>query len=133
MNKDLVNHFTWIANRMAECTAYDSLSAKYKECHLKEAFETYYNSLKKDTNKHLVDLETMTAEQAKELRFSLWSEDMPNFWLIPLWFVPLIPIGTELTSISGKKVVYDGNNIDLDIRFGCIAYGIELPEPPKGE
>lgn len=28
---------------------------------------------------------------------------------------------------------YDGNNIDLDIRFGCIAYGIELTQPPKGE
>ena len=133
MDKDLVNHFTWLANSMAECTAYDSWSAELKERHIKEAFETFYNSLKKDTNKHLVDLETMTAEKAKELRFRRWDENMPNLWLLPLWFVPILPIGTELTSIFGEKLVYDGNNIDLDIRFGCIAYGIELPQPPKGE
>lgn len=133
MNIDLVNHFTWLANSMAECNAYDSWSAKFKECHIKEAFETFYNSLKGDTNKHLVDLKTMTVEKAKELRFCRWSEDMPNLWLLPLWFVPLIPIGIELTSIGGEKVVYDGKNIDTDIRFGCIAYGIELPETPKGE
>lgn len=133
MNKDLVNHFTWLANSMAECAAYGSWSEAYKARHIKESLDTFYNSLKKESNKHLIDLDTMSAETAKDLRFCRWSEDMPNLWLIPLWFVPLIPLGTELTSIFGKKVVYNGHNIDLDQRFGCIAYGVELPEPPKGE
>ena len=127
MNKKLANHFTWLANTLAECNTYETWSAELKARTIKESFETFYNSLKKDTNKHLVDLTAMTAEKAKELRFCRWSEDTPNLWLLPLWFVPLIPIGTELTDIGGGKVVYDGNNIDLDVRFGCIAYGIELP------
>lgn len=49
-----------------------------------------------------------------------------NLWLIPLYLVTIIPIGTKLTDIGGNDILYDGNNIDLDIRFGKIAYGIKL-------
>ena len=70
----------------------------------------------------------LTREEAKELRFMRWDEDMPDLYLIPLWLLPVVPIGTELTSIGGEKVIYDGTNVDNDIRFGCIAYGIEIKE-----
>ena len=58
---------------------------------------------------------------------------MPNLWLIPLWFVPLIRPGTELVSIGGTRFVYDGSKplaemIDTDNRFGCIAWGSEKEE-----
>lgn len=49
-----------------------------------------------------------------------------NLYLIPLYLVPIIPIGAKLTDIGGTDIVYDGNNIDLDIRFGKIAYGIKF-------
>ena len=45
--------------------------------------------------------------------------------LIPLYLYPSLPIGITLTSINGKEKVFDGSNIDTDIRFGCIAWGIK--------
>lgn len=126
MEKELVNHFTWLVNRLSELNTYN-WDANYKESVLKDAFNTFYKSLKKESNNHLIDLSRMTVETAKEMRFSKWDNNS-DLYLFPLWFVPLIPIGTELTTISGDKIIYDGTNIDNDIRFGCIAYGIELKE-----
>ena len=45
--------------------------------------------------------------------------------LIPLYLYPSLPIGITLTCISGEEIVFDGSNIDTDIRFGCIAWGIK--------
>ena len=49
--------------------------------------------------------------------------------LIPLYLYPALPIGITLTSIGGEEIVFDGSNIDTDIRFGYIAWGIK----PKKE
>lgn len=45
--------------------------------------------------------------------------------LIPLYLYPSLPIGITLTSIDGEEIVFDGSNIDTDIRFGCIVWGIK--------
>lgn len=45
--------------------------------------------------------------------------------LIPLYLYPSLPIGITLTSINGDEIIFDGSNIDTDIRFGCIAWGIK--------
>lgn len=45
--------------------------------------------------------------------------------LIPLYLYPSLPTGITLTSIDGEEKVFDGSNIDTDIRFGCIAWGIK--------
>lgn len=45
--------------------------------------------------------------------------------LIPLYLYPSLPIGITLTSIDGEEIVFDGSNIDTDIRFGCIAWSIK--------
>ena len=42
--------------------------------------------------------------------------------LIPLYLYPSLPIGITLTSIGGEEIVFDGSNIDTDIRFGYIAW-----------
>lgn len=47
-----------------------------------------------------------------------------DIMLIPVWLYPLIPIGYEVTSIFGDKVVNNGKNINSGSRYGCIAYGI---------
>lgn len=49
--------------------------------------------------------------------------------LIPLYLYPSLPIGIILTSIDGKEIAFDGSNIDTDVRFGCLAWGIK---PKKG-
>lgn len=49
-----------------------------------------------------------------------------GLYLIPLYLYHSLPIGITLTSIDGEEVVFDGSNIDTDVRFvGCIAYGIK--------
>lgn len=73
--------------------------------------------------KHLKEL---TKEELLSLGFKKWDEDMPDLLLIPLWIYDLIPSGTELISIDGSKVVKGQDEIDLDVRFGCIAYGLEV-------
>lgn len=45
--------------------------------------------------------------------------------LIPLYLYPSLPIGITLTSIDGEEIVFDGSNIDTDIRFGCLTWGIK--------
>lgn len=45
--------------------------------------------------------------------------------LIPLYLYPSLPIGITLTSIEGDEIVFNGSNIDTDVRFGCIAWGIK--------
>lgn len=45
--------------------------------------------------------------------------------LIPLYLYPPLPIGITLTSIGGDEIVFDGSNVDTDVRFGCIAWGIK--------
>lgn len=126
MEKALVNHFTLLVNKLSELNTYN-WGANYKERKLKYAFDTFYKSLQKESNNHLVDLSRMTVETAKEMGLRKW-DDNGDLYLFPLWFMPLIPIGTEVTAINGEKIIYDGTNLDNDIRFGCIAYGIELKE-----
>lgn len=118
MDQKLVNHFTWLANTLAECNTYP-WSTEFKANELKKSFDKFYESAKKLD----LDLDKLTVDELREMRFGKW-DDESDLWLIPLWFVPLLPIGIELTTIAGEKVTYTGDNIDLDIRFGCIAYGI---------
>ena len=124
MKKELVNHFVWLANRLSELNTYN-WEANFKEEELKKTFDTFYKSLQKESNKPLIDISKMTIETAKEMGFCKWDENS-DLYLFPLWFLPLIPIGTEVTTIVGNKIIYNGTNLDNDIRFGCTAYGIEL-------
>jgi len=57
-------------------------------------------------------------------------------WDDKLWlFTPeeynRIPDGTVLTSISGERVTKGTDYIDMDTRFGHIAYGINDPTTPE--
>ena len=125
MRQGLVNHFTWLANKLSEVNTY-GWSDEYSRKQVKESFSTFYNSLKKPENQ--IDLKSLSVAEAVELRFSRW-DDESNLWLIPLWFLPLIPVGTELTSINGDKVIFNSpDSIDTDIRYGCLAYGVIIED-----
>ena len=45
--------------------------------------------------------------------------------LIPLYLYPSLPVGITLTSINGEEIVFDGSNINIDTRFGYLAWGIK--------
>ena len=99
-----------------------------KDAH-KESLDKLLNELKTFDDKEIKNFfENLTVEKALELGFRNWSNERPNFLLIPDCFIDFIPIGMELQSISGKKVIYDGDNIDTDTRFGLLAYGINIKE-----
>lgn len=90
---------------------------------LKESFEKYRND--KDV-KELFKINNLTKERALALRFQYWDKERyPNLMLFPLWFALLLPYGTEVISINGVKFNYS-EDIDLDIRFGCVGFGINI-------
>lgn len=123
MKKEIQNCLTWITNRVSETIIYDNWSDDLKIKQNKEAFDTFYSELKKH-----IDITKLTIEEAKELRFRRWDEELPDLWLFPLYLVPLIPEGLEVMSISGDKFKYEKDKTDNDIRFGCVAYGIEIKD-----
>lgn len=123
MKVEIRNALTWYANKIAETVQYKSWSDEYCREVAQKATDTMLDSLKKDLN-----WDSLTKEEALELRFGQWSNEDPDLYLIPLWLLPIIPIGTKLTTIFGDEITYDGHNVDNDTRFGCIAYGIHIKD-----
>ena len=121
MKKEIVNCLTWYANKVSETVQYASWSDEFCRTKIKESTDKMLEELKKH-----IDWEHLSKEEAVELRFGKWDEDQPDLYLIPLYLLPILPIGTKLTTISGEEIEYDGTNVDNDIRFGCIAYGIAI-------
>ena len=122
MKQELINCFTWYVNRVAETVEYDAWSDGFCRDENRRTHEQFTDELRK-----YIDLSKLTREEAIELRFMKW-DDESDLYLIPLYLLSFIPIGTKLTSIDGETVIYDGTNIDNDIRFGCLAWGIKIPE-----
>ena len=126
MKKELENCFSYLVNKLSESFVYDNWDDKTKIDELRLGFRTFYDEFKKH-----IDFTKLTVEEAKELRFKRWSsepEDPQNLWLFPLYLVPIIPEGLEITFISGEKGIYKPGEMDNDIRFGCVAYGIEIKQ-----
>ena len=59
-----------------------------------------------------------------QLNFGRWSDDS-QLRLIPLYLWHCIANGEVLTCIDGKTKIKGLDEIDLDVRFGCIAYGFD--------
>lgn len=49
-----------------------------------------------------------------------------NLMLIPERRAARIPQGTEVISINGDVEIFDMEKLDMDTRFGCLAYGIKV-------
>lgn len=154
MKKEIINCLTWYANKVAETTQYESWSDEFCRKNIKESTDVFLDELKNHINwdnlteEECIELrfsrwasdenvdeeidyarkegiekgmnEAYIQQKVEEL------ERTRGLWLIPLYLLPIVPKGTELTSILGQVVKYDGTNVDNDIRCGCIAYGIKL-------
>lgn len=114
-----MNCLTYLANRVSETTQYENWSDKFCRKEIKEASQKFVEEIKNH-----IDWNNLTEEDCKELRFDKWDEES-GIYLIPLYLFPIIPIGLKVYCISGEEIVNDGTNLDNDIRFGCIAYGIK--------
>ena len=117
---------SWLVNRISESKAYaDSWSDEFCLKDIRQAIEKYYSE---DYVKEVFTLDNLTRERAKNLRFGRWNEDeQSDLYLFPLWFVFFLPYGTKVIGIGGDTFEYSEES-DLDIRFGCVAFGVELKQ-----
>ena len=74
------------------------------------------------------DLLGLTTTEASLIGFTLWSEDDPSLYLIPAWLYPALPVGLQVTGISGEVSEFSPETHDSESRYGCLAYGIHLVE-----
>lgn len=127
MKPEIMNLLTWYANQIEmACEYYQNPNDVYTE--IKIARDRFLEKLKDE-----IDFNNLSEQEAKELRFGKWSEEDPTLYLIPIWLFPILPVGTKLTCINGEDIVYDGHNVDNDVRFGCLAYGVRVKLEKKGE
>lgn len=128
--KNVLYGMAWFVNRMSVATSQYELLPKEFES-IKEGFYKYFKN-----NPEAINLNNITKKDAFALGFAPWNSEtdpkdnyyVPNLYLIPHWFIPLIPEGYELTTISGKKIRWDSKTADTETRFGVLAYGIIINE-----
>lgn len=122
MKPEIINCLTWFANTVSQTVHYDNWSDELARREVADTYNKFINEVKKH-----IDFNDLTVKEALTLRFGKWDEES-GLYLIPLYLLPALPVGIELTSIMGDKIIYDGSNIDNDTRFGCIAWGIVIEE-----
>lgn len=116
---------SWLVNRISESKAYaKNWSDEFCLKDIRRAIERYYSD---DFVKEVFTLDNLTKERAKALRFGEWSDEQPDLYLFPLWFVLFLPYGTKVIGIGGDTFEYS-EETDLDIRFGCVSFGVELKQ-----
>ena len=116
---------SWLVNRISESKAYAKhWSDEFCLEDIRKAIERYYSD---NSVKEVFTLDNLTKERAKALRFGKWSDEQPDLYLFPLWFVLFLPYGTKVIGIGGDTFEYS-EETDLDTRFGCVAFGIELKQ-----
>ena len=119
----LVNARDELLNRAAQAAAYDNWSNEYTRNHLSETWRNSDMGLRKPIEQvTLDDLLSLDEDERRNLCFGNWDEGLV---LIPLWAWHYIIDGVELTSINGDTKVKGSDKIDLDTRFGRIAYGFK--------
>ncbi len=159
MKKEILNILTWIANKATEPIVYDNWSNEFARQELKESLQKAQKELSKhiDWNNLTIDEckelrfnlwqdEEGAQQEINELKSEMANGKLTqdqydkkvagllnaaNLWLIPLYLFPIIPIGLKVTCINGEEIVNDGHNLDNDIRFGCVAYGIKIKNENK--
>lgn len=127
MKPQIMSLLTWYANQIEMAYVYyHEPNDIYEE--IKIARKQFMEALKDE-----IDFNNLSKKEAIELRFCKWSEEDPSLYLIPIWLLPILPVGTKLTCINGDEIVYDGEKVDNDVRFGCLAYGVRVKLDKKGE
>ena len=146
------NTLKWLANKIA-CIQVYHWNEEYKKEHLNDAWKKVQEQFKKDIDWNAITESQCKAlhfgswqseEDVIEEIYYLKSEfekgnltkdefdkkvanekNTIGLRLIPLYLYPSLPIGITPTSIGGDDIVFNGSNIDTDVRFGCIAWGIK--------
>jgi len=115
-----------IATAAAMGCAYENWSDEYSRKNVSEAWSDKEGTMRSQVKRRVTkdEFNKLTDMEKTLLGFSMWDENGPR--LIPLWAFNYIADGEELTAIDGDKVVKGKDDIDLDVRCSCIAFGFSL-------
>ena len=144
------NTLKWLANQIACTQVYIKWDEEFKKESLNDAWKKVQEQFKKDidwnalTESQCKDLHfgSWQSEEDIEEEISCLQSALDNghltkeefdkkvanekntlgLRLIPLYLYPSLHKRNTITSIGGEERVFDGSNIDTDIRFGCIAW-----------
>lgn len=126
MNSDLQKTMGAVGTVMMDAVAMGN-SYNWVDMYALDEIRGRYASIKEQLKEMLGVITEVPAEDLMALGFSQWDEEK-GIYLVPLWVYDLVEDGTELTSINGKKLIKGKDVIDLDVRLGCIAYGIKVKQ-----
>ena len=146
------NILKWLANQIA-CIQVYHWDEEYKKKSLNDAWQKVQEQFKEDIDWNsltenqcnALHFERWQSEEDIEEEISLIQSEFEKghltkeefdkkvanerntlgLRLVPLYLYSSLPIGITLTSIDGKEIAFDGSNIDTDVRFGCLAWGIK--------
>lgn len=110
-----------IVNEAAMGAAYDKWSDDFARNEVRTAWSDTKGIMTTPWERRVTvdELRDLTEDEFYSLGFMLWEDGQR---LIPLWAFNYIADGEEFTSIMGSKVIKGQDDIDLDVRFGCIAF-----------
>lgn len=84
----------------------------------------------KDLN---IDWPSLGAADLRMLGFKAWEEPDAEgnvVMLAPLYLMPVFPSGLRVTAIDGDVLEIGKDELDHDIRFGCVPWGFKVKETP---
>ena len=115
--EQLVKYMAWLASKLAMIPAY-SQATDYTLNRAKEDwnFEKVSEKLEVTIN----DLKKLSENELFMLGFRIWEG---NKFLFPLWMFKLIKHGEEVISINNEKYIIGTDEVDLDVRANCLAFG----------
>ena len=118
----LTNVLLELATEAAQSSAWDTWSDEYSRKSIRRVWEDGDGHFRKPRERRVTlgDLRAMDDATLRRLGFRKCDDD---FWVIPIWMFHYIADGETLTSIMGKTVKKGADEIDLDTRSGCTAWG----------
>lgn len=117
-----------IATRASMGAAYEkNWDANFARKEVVEAWKDERGHMRKARHRKVTvdELKALPVTTLRQLGFGGWEEGLT---VIPLWAWNYIADGETLLCIDGKPYVKGKDAIDLDVRFGCIAFGFETPK-----
>jgi hypothetical protein len=105
-----------VAMRAAMGAAYPTWSDEFAR---KEVRDTWSDTSEQFT---LMELARVPEGVLRNYGFSRWSEE-DDLMLVPLWAFNRIADGEHLICIDGTNAIKGTDDVDLDVRGGCLAFG----------
>lgn len=112
-----------LAQAAACGAAYESWSDDFSRKECREVWNDSPASMRKPRARQVTVLDLATLSSAERLTLGIhhWDDKLD---VLPLWMFNYIANGEVLTCIDGSKAAKGRDPIDLDVRGGCIAFGL---------